>query len=221
MHVDPSPTGADPSMGPGTNDVTASARRRAQQAGEKVMTVLPRLIPLACRVAAFIKVLAVVSLVAVAIIVLAVLSMDVPRTLGPWLLLLAMAAVLLFPPVVLWLFYRALEEVLELPNWLKSSPDLARQHGAELADLVRAARGEKVPSLESGAPTRRQRRGKDVWRSGRLLLEARKDLPGYGSVLRLISPPFLFLVLIAFAGAWTEILLSGFAVIVALVSRLF
>ena len=31
----------------------------------------------------------------------------------------------------------------------------------------------------------------DLWRSGRLLLAARADLPGYGAALTLVSVPFL------------------------------
>jgi hypothetical protein len=63
-------------------------------------------------------------------------------------------------------------------------PDVARDHGTELAGLVRDARvrrgGPRLTSLPA-----------DLWRSGRLLLAAHDDLPGYGAVLALVSVPFL------------------------------
>ncbi len=190
-----------------------AATARAGQAGAAITAVLPKLIPLARRLVSFVRLVIWASVVAAVVILLAVLSLDVPRTVTPWVALLVMGAILVTPAIVLAMFRGALVEVLALPEWLRSSPDLVRQHGGELAGLVRQASGD------DGARTRAG--GFGVFRAGRLLLQAHKDLPQYGGLLRLISVPFLFAVFVAFAAAWAEIVLACFAVLFSLVAHLF
>jgi len=52
----------------------------------------------------------------------------------------------------------------------------------------------------------------DLWRSGRLLLAAHDDLPGYGAVLTLVSVPFL-LASLAAAGVGLALIVSAPAVL--------
>jgi hypothetical protein len=66
------------------------------------------------------------------------------------------------------------------------------------------------------------RRGfvRDTGRAGRLLLETHRDLPGYGSLLRLVSIPFLIAVAIAVFAAIFEIGLAFAIVALDVVVRL-
>jgi hypothetical protein len=177
----------------------------AIQGGRSVLVVLQRLVPLARRLVGAVRVLAVASALAILVTVATVLSHGVPSM--PVAVFLAMAAAVLAPaPVLLWLFHRALREVLELPDWLRRSPDLAKGHAAELADLVVASHG-------AGPATGRRGLVRDTRKAGRLLLEAHRDLPGYGSVLRLMSVPFLIAVGVALFAALFEI---GLAVSIVL-----
>jgi len=192
-----------------------AATARAGQAGAAITAVLPKLIPLALRLVSVVRVVIWASVVAAIVILVAVLSLDVPRTVAPWVAMLVIGAILLIPAIVLSVFRGALIEVLQLPEWLRSSPDLVRQHGTELSGLVREANGE----TSNGGPARAA--GFSVFRAGRLLLQAHKDLPQYGGLLKLMSLPFLFLVMVCFAAAWFELLFACFAVVLALLARLF
>ena len=91
------------------------------------------------------------------------------------------------PVAMLWLFHRALAEVLQIPDRLVAMPDVARDHGTELAGLVRTPRSRRGGLRLTSLPA-------DLWRAGRLLLAAHDDLPGYGAVLTLVSVPFLLAV---------------------------
>ncbi|MGZ4706913.1 MAG: hypothetical protein ACXWCM_18790, partial [Acidimicrobiales bacterium] len=61
---------------------------------------------------------------------------------------------------------------------------------------------------------------RDTFRAGRLLLEAHDDLPGYGALLRLVSPFFLVLVLVASVAAMIQVGLALAVVATDLVLRL-
>ena len=188
-------------MKPGT---AGRAARRARGTGESLVGVLQRLVPLARSLVTAVRVLIIASLVSMAIVAIVVLAHGVPD-LPTAALLVVVLALLAPPPIILWMFHGALREALALPEWLRSSPDLAKGHASELADLVVAARRPD--------PGRRGHLLRDTFRAGRLLLEAHDDLPGYGALLRLMSPFFLVLVLIASVAAMVEVALA-FAVVV-------
>lgn len=192
---------------------------RVAQAGSAIWALLPKLVPLAYRVGRWVRTLAVLATVAAAITLVATLVIDVPTTPAPVLAMLAWAALLAYAPVVLWLFHGALQDVLALPDWLRSSPDLAKKHAAELAGLVLAAHGDPSGLPAADRPPRRVG-VREVFKAGRMLLEARHDLPGYGRALRLLNPVFLVLVAVALVGAVLELGVAGVAVLLALVVRL-
>jgi hypothetical protein len=146
------------------------------------------------------------------IITAVVLAHGVPD-LSTGALLVVVLALLAPAPVILWMFHGALREALALPEWLRSSPDLVKGHAAELADLVVAAR--RPSSGQRGHLLR------DTFRAGRLLLQAHDDLPGYGAVLRLMSPLFLVLVLVASVAAIVQVGLALAVVVTDVVLRAF
>ena len=168
---------------------------RTGRRGQTIFTVLQRLVPLARRVVWGVGALAIASAVSIVVVVGVVVAHGWPSP--PVAALLMIVALFMVPaPVVLWLFRGALREVIELPEWLAASPDLAKGHAAELADLVRTARRPSAPGADDGG----RRRGGfvgDTARAGRLLLAAHDDLPGYGAALRLVSPVFLIAVAVA------------------------
>ncbi len=179
-----------------------------------LLGVLQRIVPLARRLVRGVRWLAISSAVSVAIIVVAPLIAGWPSVVGGVALAVA-ALILAGVPVVLWLFYDALEEVLALPGWLRASPDIVRLHGRELTDLVTESRA----AGREGRRTRRHLVG-DGWRAGRLLLETHAEVPGYGAALRLVSVPFLVAVALAVVGALVEISLAPVVVLVAIALRL-
>lgn len=169
----------------------------AIQGGRSVIAVLQRLVPLARGLVGAVRVLAIAAAVAIAVIVVTVLGHGIPSVLTGALLVVVVA--LLVPaPIVLWMFHGALEEVLALPEWLRRSPEVAKGHASELADLV-------AESRRTGPAPGRRGLVRDTGRAGRLLLETHRDLPGYGSLLRLVSIPFLIAVGLAVIAAFVEI----------------
>jgi hypothetical protein len=137
-----------------------------------------------------------VTAVAIGIIVGSVAWVVWPESLIELAGLLGFAGLLCAPIVMLWLFGSALREVVELPDRLGSVPDLARTHGPELLALARRT------NASGDAPRRGSILG-DTWRAGRLMLGARRNLPGYGAAPTLVSPTFLIASLAAaLAGLW-------------------
>ena len=195
--------------------VTTGARRAVDggRSSAALLGTLQRLVPLARRMVRWVRFLALSAAVSVAIIVVAPLTAGWPSITGG-LLLAVVAVVLAGAPVVLWLFYDALEEVLALPGWLRASPEIMRNHGGELADLV-------VQARTAGREGRRRRVHvvRDGWRAGRLLLETHAEVPGYGAALRLISVPFLMAVALSAMGALAEITLAPVVVMVVVALR--
>jgi hypothetical protein len=198
---------------------TRSARR-VQRGGQTIFAVLQRLVPLARRLAWGVKALAIGSALSIAVIVGVLLGHGLASPLGTGFVLIAVA-ILAPAPIVLWLFHGALREVLDLPDWLRNSPDLARVHASELAGLgAESCRSEPTPV---GMVRPGRRRGGfvgDSVRAGRLLLQAHDDLPGYGAVLRLMSPVFLIAVVVALFAAAFEVALALTVVVLDLVLRL-
>lgn len=176
--------------------LAGSARRGLQQG----IDVLRRLVPLASRVARGVRFFAIATMVVSVVIVLAVLSYGIPSNVAWWLFLVALIAWVAWPPAVLWLFHHSLVEAIELPERILNSPDIGKEYASQLVQIVQENRGGV------GNTARRATLG-DAWRSGRLLIEAKRDLPGYARALRLVSLPFLFLVLVAFAAAlWSWVM---------------
>ncbi len=156
------------------------ARRRLDQGVE----VLGRLVPLSLRISRFVRFYVALVAAASVTIVSVLLWRFWPQSLYDVLAHLIVASALFAPVAMLWLFHRALAEVVQIPARLVEVPDVARDHGAELARLVRDAQVRRGRVRVTSLPA-------DLWRSGRLLLAARADLPGYGAALTLVSVPFL------------------------------
>lgn len=192
---------------------------RALQAGSALWALLAKLVPLAYRLAGLVRILGWASAIAGLVTLVATLVIAVPTTAAPVLAMIVWIAILAFPPIVLWLFHGALQDVLGLPDWLRTSPELARKHASELAALTLAARGDPS-ALPADGRARRRVGLRDLPRVGRLLLEAHRDLPEYGRALRLLNPFFLVLLVGALVGALVEIAVAGAAVLVALTVRL-
>jgi len=183
----------------------SGVKKRAGQAGNVVLNLLDRLVPLIRRLGSGLRVFAVSSFVAVAIIVVSVAVIEWPDTLDEAIAILIVGGLLVVPGVIVLLFAGALREVAALPGWLRSSPDYVRAHGTELARLVADAQRD-VPidgrgiAFEPGRPIHapfgyrhrgKRSLGRDLVGSGKLLLHAHRDLPEYGAALRLMSIPFL------------------------------
>jgi len=123
------------------------------------------------------------------------------RAGGLLIALLIIVGLVLAPVAVLWLFHSALAEVVRIPDRLVAVPDVAREHGTELARLVRQSHVGRGRLNLWSLPA-------DLWRAGRLLLAAHDDLPGYGAALTLVSVPFLLAALAAAALGLLEIALA-------------
>ena len=163
-----------------------ATRRKVDQGVE----VLRRLVPLALKISRFVGAYVVAVGIASTVILLTLLWRFWPGSAAEVVGALLVAALLFAPVAVLWLFHRALREVVLIPATLSTMPDVARDHGSELASLVRAAQARRGGMRLAALPG-------DLWRAGRLLLAAHDDLPGYGAVLTLVSVPFLLVSLAA------------------------
>jgi hypothetical protein len=180
----------------------AVARRRLDQG----IDVLGRLVPLARRISRFVGAYVALVGAASATIVAVLLWRFWPASPADVVAHMIVAAALFAPVAMLWLFHRALAEVVQIPARLAVVPDVARDHGGELARLVRDAQVRRGRLRVTSLPA-------DLWRSGRLLLAAHDDLPGYGAVLTLVSVPFL-LASLAAAAVGLVVIVSAPAVLV-------
>jgi hypothetical protein len=174
-----------------------SARRQVDRGVE----VLRSLVPLALKISRAVGAFVVVVGLAATTIVVTLLWRFWPGSWGDVLAHLVVAALLFAPVAALWLFHSALREAVQIPARLAAMPDVAREHGGELASLVRAAQARRGGLRLAALP-------RDLWRAGRLLLAAHDDLPGYGAVLTLVSVPFLLVSLAAACVGVVEILLA-------------
>lgn len=158
---------------------SGTGRRRLDQG----YRALRGLVPLAARLVGLVRGFTVATAVAGAVLAAVVVWKLWPTTVIEVVVVVVAVAALSAPVVVLWLFGSALAEAVDLPRRLAATPDAARGHGTEVAALLRDAQGHQRRRLRT-LPA-------DLWRAGRLLLAANRDLPGYGSVLALVSPTFL------------------------------
>jgi hypothetical protein len=176
-----------------------AARRRLDQG----LAVLGRLLPIARRTSRLVGTYTALVGIAAATIVVTLLVRFPPGSLAELLAYLVLAAVVASPTVVLWLFHRALAGTVRIPARLASMPEVAREHGTELAGLLAEAQRRRGRIRLASLPG-------DLWRAGRLLLAAHDDLPDYGAALSLISVPFLAGSLVAaIAGFWQIVLAPG------------
>ncbi|MCU0310568.1 MAG: hypothetical protein MUE36_06470 [Acidimicrobiales bacterium] len=181
---------------PMRSDVTGGDAARVR--ADRAYVVLGRLLPIAVGAVRVVRIYTVAVALAAVVVVAAIGLVVRPSSLVDALAGLVVAGVVAAPVMVLWLFGSALREVVELPGRIGSVPELARRHGTDLVEVARAAQLR-------GGPTRV--RPGDAWRAGRLMLAARRDLPGYGAALTLVSPTFLLLSLAsALAGLWYLVL---------------
>lgn len=193
---------------------SAAARARMIQAAASLPAILDRLLPLARRLVGFMRTLVRLTAVAVVAILASMVIITRPSTIGPFIVLAILAVILAVPPFMLKLLHEALGEVIELPQWLLSTPDLLRTHGSEIAQLAARSRAD----LTGSAATGRLHPVRDLLASGKLLLAAHRDLPEYGSALRLMSIPFLLVVAVSLVVAVIEWFLGLALMLVALIS---
>ncbi len=189
--------------------LSGAARRRL----DRGLDVLGRLVPLACRLSRLVGSYVAVVAAAVATIVTTLAWRFWPESLDQVLVHGVLACLLAVPVVVLWLFHRALAEVVQIPSRLAAAPSVARDRAGELAVLVREAQLRRGGLRLSALP-------RDLWRAGRLLLAAHDELPGYGAVLTIVSVPFLLAALAAAVAGLVEIVLAPAVVVGAVVTAL-
>ena len=181
----------------------------ARDGVDKVLPVLRKVVPIAKRLGTVVRVYAAMAAAATVVIVLAMV-LSGPVGWAQWLAVLVLAGLLALPSVVLWTFARALDEVVALPARIRENPEVMMGHAAEVSDLVR----------ESHARTRHRRwligLPSDLWKGGKLLLQAHHDLPEYGHAIRLISVPYLIATGLAALGALMEMFMAPVIVVLAL-----
>ena len=172
-----------------------------------LVPILERVVPLAAAIARAVRTLALAGLAAAVVIGLVVVVRWLPDAAGDRIALGLLLALLFLPPGILFAFYLALRELIELPERLRRYPDLPREHAAELAALLRDADDPARPAW--------RRLPRSAWRLSTLVRSARELLAPHASVMPLVSPPFLVATLAAAAAC---VLLVGAAVIVTLVA---
>jgi len=204
------PSATTPGVWPSSiADGRTAAFDQAARAGSAMLAVLDRALPVLRRVAGGVRFVAWSGIAAAAMIVLSVLLVTGVPSAGGAIAVAVFGLVLAVPGGLLLLFHGAIVEALALPDWLRSSPDLARTHATELARLARVSAGD-------GAPTTRRGFVSNFFKAGKLLLEAHGDFPEYGKTLRLISVPFLFAVGVSFIAVIVEWIVALTTFVVAL-----
>ena len=143
---------------------------------DRPLTLLERLLPAAAAVDRFVRLASFVALASAAVITLALFRDGVPEPETRLLASVVLAALAAAPGVILFLFHRALLQLLALPARLRSLPGVGREHVDELARIVRE---------------RRERRGvRQAWRLLALGRSSRELLTPYAPLAPLFSLPF-------------------------------
>ena len=206
-----SPLPGSPSLSATAASVGTAARVSgfARDGVDKVLPVLRKVVPIAKRLGTVVRVYAALAAAATVVIVLAMV-LSGPVGWVQWLAVLVLAGLLALPSVVLWTFAKALDEVVALPQRLRENPDVMKAHAGEVAELVR----------ESHARSRHRRwligLPGDLWKGGKLLLQAHRDVPEYGHAIRLISVPYLIATGLAAVAALMEMFMAPVIVVLAL-----
>jgi hypothetical protein len=194
--------------------VNRPAVERAARLNTAMWAALDRALPVLRQIVRGVRFFAWSGIVAAVVIIVSLLLATGMPSAGAAVFLLILAAVLAVPGVLLLLFHGAVVEALALPDWLRSSPEVARSHATELARLARASAGDGT------APTRRGF-ARNFFKAGKLLLEAHGDFPEYGKMLRLISVPFLFAVGVSFVAVIVEWFVAVMTFLVAMLATIF
>jgi hypothetical protein len=142
---------------------------------------LERLLPAAARAARGVRNLAVVALAAGVVLDVQLLRDRLPgSTNGAAVGWLLVAAAVLAPGIVLFVFHRALRDVLELPRRLRELPAEGRRRVGELGEVLAPPPGSHRPG-----------RVRSAWRLLALGHATRELLTPYAPLVALLSPPFL------------------------------
>lgn len=190
-------------------DGRAAAFDKASRAGTAVLAVLDRAMPVLRQIVRGVRFFAWSGIAAALMIVLSFVIVSWVPDSGQLVFLVVLGAILAIPGLLLLLFHGAVVEALALPDWLRSSPDLARTHAGELSRLARVSAGDATTPRQGGFIG-------NFFKGGKLLLEARGDFPEYGKTIRLISVPFLFAVgfsLIAVIVLWVVAIMALLAAV--------
>ncbi len=205
--IDPDPTALAPAPRSRGAELSASAKAGIARTGVATLAVLQRVVPIAARIVRVLDVYSWVVIGASVVLLVLIAVLTRPLTGGAVVPYLVLVVLLAIPGISLRLFHSAMVEVLAMPDWLRGSPDLVRNHGTELAQLVGQAAVHSRDRLSS-VP-------KDIFRSGRLLMKAHGELPEYGRMIRLINLPFLFVVLVSFLAGFMIIFFAVLVVVTA------
>jgi hypothetical protein len=153
------------------------------------ISVLRRILPLAAAVGRGVRTLGIVGLGAAVAIALVVLVRWTPGDGEDWVGFVFLCVLLAVPAAVLLAFSFVLEEVVELPDKLRSYPGTTREHVAELREIAHDAQERERPAW--------RRLPGSTWRLTTLVRSARDLLAPHAPLLPLFSVPFLIATLVS------------------------
>jgi hypothetical protein len=145
---------------------------------EQALHALGRIVPAAAAIVRGLRVVALLCLAAAAVTAIALFQDGVPEPAGRAIASVALAVGVAVPGIVLFLFHRALAEVVQLPERLRSTPRTGREHADELAALVRNREQPRRLPLRA-------------WRLFALGRSSRSLLTPYAPLVALLSKGFL------------------------------
>jgi hypothetical protein len=143
---------------------------------EPAVRVLERLLPVANAAGRVARRLALVAGMSAAVLIFTLFRDGIPEPAARAVVSALLAVLLLVPAAVLVAFWRACEEVLELPGRLRALPGAAAQRAAELGRVLRSGRTARARS---------------AWRLLALTRSSRELLTPYAPLVALLSPAFL------------------------------
>jgi hypothetical protein len=187
----------------------------ARQVADRILPTLDRAVPVVRALALVVRLVAAWCGLALVLIVVVALHRGLPEQWAWWVPVVVLVFVLVLPPVVLWLFARALAELAELPAAIRRAPELLLDHKGDLVDLITdtrtqlGERGRGVTKLPG-----------NLWRAAKLARRVHGDLPEYGEAIHLVNPAFLVLVAAALVFALFEAFVVPLLLLGALVLAL-
>ena len=186
-----------------------AARAAGDERAQRLVGAVKKIVPLAGAAHRAIRPLAIAAAVAALILVELLVRPIEDASAGRWLVAILVLAMLAAPPVVLFLFDRALRDLRELPAILRGLPELALTQRDELNRLSAEMRETRRVGIRGVIGT--------IYSLSRAVWPVWDLLTGVVPAARMLLPPFLLFAILSILGCLILIAAAVLAIVVAVV----
>lgn len=178
----------------------------------RMLAYLDRVGPTLRRIGRVVRLWSIVGAIAALINIALLLAAAWPPSGGAVVLMVVIVLIFGWAPVVLFSYAAAMSSVAELPNWIRSSPQLFQQNSTQLAKVYTETVGTWGEDRKLGAI------GSGAWRAGKVAWSVSKELPEFAMATRVVNPGVVGAAVIAVVWIAVTVLLVPVVALVSLLS---